>query len=368
MKRLHHLDALRGLAALVVAFQHSLLPFPDIRRTGVVTLVTGETAVLFFFLLSGFVLSGSLQKITDPVIPRLSAYWIRRGFRLYPTVLAAVLFTIGVSAFYCNVPLGGDVPGVSPGILKQLREASLLARSGPWLQELTLRTTMLNPPLWTIRVELLCSFLLPVLVLTFRKYPSVILPLAVGLGFLCTRTSWDFRYMFQFCLGYIVWRERAIAARIPSGLAGCLMAGLLLLLLVCNGCRAGLVAQTIVLTALFFLLVPCRPNRLRNALERPWPSFLGRVSFSFYALHWPVLLLILSLMLTHAPDLLSRHQLSSSLILFLVSICVTAALARFCERWIEAWSNRLGGFLVDRLISGPGHSFSRKQAPRLRDV
>jgi peptidoglycan/LPS O-acetylase OafA/YrhL len=368
MKRLHHLDSLRGVAALLVALHHSMLPFPDLRRKGLLTLLTGESAVLFFFLLSGFVLSGSLQKITDSVIPRVAAYWIRRGFRLYPTVLASVLFTIVVSAFYWAVPPGADSSGVSPGILKQLREASLFREHGSWLNELTLRATTLNPPLWTIRVELICSFLMPFLFLFSRKLPGLVLPIAVGLGLLFTRTSWDFRYLFQFYLGYIVWRDRAFAVRIPAAISGWLMLGLFLLLLACNGLGAGIIVQTVLLAALFFLLVPCTPGALRGLLERRAPAFLGRVSFSFYALHWPVLMFFLSKMLSGTPGFLVSHQLSSAMILFLLSACVTAALAGLSERWVEAGSNAFGRFLSERLIQWLAPAFPGNRTNTPQDV
>ena len=60
--RFEHLDSVRGIAALVVAFYHSLRPFAEIPRgDGIISVLNGHTAVLFFFILSGFVLSGSLN-------------------------------------------------------------------------------------------------------------------------------------------------------------------------------------------------------------------------------------------------------------------------------------------------------------------
>jgi peptidoglycan/LPS O-acetylase OafA/YrhL len=56
--RLHHLDALRGIAALSVAVGHVLGAFPNYESW---TPMLGRPAVTLFFLLSGYVLGKSLS-------------------------------------------------------------------------------------------------------------------------------------------------------------------------------------------------------------------------------------------------------------------------------------------------------------------
>jgi uncharacterized membrane protein len=84
--RYEHLDSVRGIAAMLVAFYHSLRPFSEIPRdTGIIAVLNGHTAVLFFFILSGFVLSGSLNSRGEMNLKSLLGYWVRRFFSLIST-------------------------------------------------------------------------------------------------------------------------------------------------------------------------------------------------------------------------------------------------------------------------------------------
>ena len=83
-KRYEELDALRGIAALLVVFFHFTMGRPEYNTF----FKLGTTGVDLFFVISGFVIFMSLQKISsgfDFVINRVS--------RLYPTYWASVTFT-----------------------------------------------------------------------------------------------------------------------------------------------------------------------------------------------------------------------------------------------------------------------------------
>ena len=60
--RIHHLDSLRGLAALAVALGHSFYGLEGIRNKYYISLFMGRLPVIYFFILSGFVLSRSISK------------------------------------------------------------------------------------------------------------------------------------------------------------------------------------------------------------------------------------------------------------------------------------------------------------------
>ncbi len=92
--RLSWLDALRGLAALAVVYWHLgrhavLAPPPGTRAW----LDIGKWGVVVFFLISGYIIPMSLERKGS-----LRAFWISRGFRLYPAWAVASLLMLGAMA------------------------------------------------------------------------------------------------------------------------------------------------------------------------------------------------------------------------------------------------------------------------------
>jgi peptidoglycan/LPS O-acetylase OafA/YrhL len=103
--RLEFLDAVRGVAALVVALQHtSEQVWTQVLGWSHTYFRPGEFGVLAFFLCSGFIIPASLEKRG-----RLGEFWIGRIFRLWPLYLSALL---AVTVGYLVFP-GLDLPGES---------------------------------------------------------------------------------------------------------------------------------------------------------------------------------------------------------------------------------------------------------------
>lgn len=85
-KRLDSLDALRGVAALLVVLVHLPLALGVERGYERLTEILGRAGVVAFWLLSGYVVSRSLQ-----IDPHLGRFWIKRLCRLYPLYWASVI-------------------------------------------------------------------------------------------------------------------------------------------------------------------------------------------------------------------------------------------------------------------------------------
>ncbi|GIH89503.1 acyltransferase family protein [Planobispora siamensis] len=98
--RLAWLDALRGIGALAVLFEH-LLPWfmPQLRPYW---FNLGMYGVLVFFLVSGYIIPVSLEGRGD-----VRAFWVSRIFRLYPIYLLVVVFVL-VTAVW--MPVREHVP------------------------------------------------------------------------------------------------------------------------------------------------------------------------------------------------------------------------------------------------------------------
>jgi peptidoglycan/LPS O-acetylase OafA/YrhL len=96
------LDALRGLAAIVVVFEHSLdALFPEVRASISPWFNFGQYGVLVFFLVSGYVVPVSLERRGS-----VGGFWINRIFRLYPLwIVAAAAGTLfGLMGVYSVLP------------------------------------------------------------------------------------------------------------------------------------------------------------------------------------------------------------------------------------------------------------------------
>jgi peptidoglycan/LPS O-acetylase OafA/YrhL len=83
-KRFEELDALRGIAALMVVFFHFSMKRDDYNSF----LKLGAVGVDLFFIISGFVIFMSLQKVSNS-----KDFIINRISRLYPTYWASVTLT-----------------------------------------------------------------------------------------------------------------------------------------------------------------------------------------------------------------------------------------------------------------------------------
>lgn len=162
------LDALRGVAAMIVLLHHCFLSSPDLAvidgggappstdgwvwflgATPLRLLWAGQDAVFVFFVLSGFVLA--LPFLGDNR-PRWGSYFAKRALRIYLPVWASVLFAL--AAAWLSPRTAG--PELSFW-LNGHDEAPYPVRD----MLLVLGTGQLNSPLWSLRWELVFSLALP---------------------------------------------------------------------------------------------------------------------------------------------------------------------------------------------------------------
>ena len=115
---LSRVESVRGLAALSVAFGHTLnyvlvndgsggglLDQTSLRGAAVkfiTGLFNGETAVIVFFVISGVVIGRSLdaRRGGESAVAGLMPFMIRRVLRLYPAHIVAVLGIIGLAFLF----------------------------------------------------------------------------------------------------------------------------------------------------------------------------------------------------------------------------------------------------------------------------
>ena len=308
--RLTELDALRGIAALLVLAHHALqlLPrvdHPDIPGVGFLRytlteltplriLETGRGAVLFFFVLSGYVLTRALLRNGSP---GLAAFAAQRSLRLMLPVAASVLlsiclwWTLAVPA----LPTSWEDRSLytwleSPTATQAVSNALLLADS---------EAMRLNVVLWSLVHEWRLTLLLP-LVLLFRSRVPLFLALvlcASWLGIMAGAT--ENRVLLGLGPHGTIAATLYFAAGVGGGAALALWFGTEMPVLSRNAWRAaaigcvalfGMASDLAIYAGAVLLIVLARqPGRFRAALRCGPFAWLGGISFSLYLVHVPVL-------------------------------------------------------------------------------
>jgi peptidoglycan/LPS O-acetylase OafA/YrhL len=365
----HHfrtLDSLRGLAAFSVVIHHLAYAVPDqiihnfawLYQGPFRFLISGRPAVILFFVISGFVLTLSLEAGTS-----YGVFLIRRFFRIYvPFVLM-----IAVATFLVFLIKPQPVSWLSDWF----NQAS-------WAEPLTSKLvidhlamvgnyigTTLNPVIWTLIYELRISLVFPLLYFIFKDR-SFFFAVVVGTIFslFCDlllvennyslkqihfSSNWvegilgtcHFVYTFILGLAVAIHREQVTMwlARWQNRL------GHYFVLIVLVGIMAGIglfvtgigdfgldIASAIIVT-----IVALAPGIWQSVLSSRPLIYLGKISYSLYLTHMVVFLAIAHSW-PFAPPLLA--------LLFMLQLGLFITIADIFCRLIEMPSNRLGRSLT----------------------
>jgi peptidoglycan/LPS O-acetylase OafA/YrhL len=333
--RIQELDALRGIAALVVLIFHFSLINPDLLRFT----KFGTTGVDLFFMISGFVITMSLDRIQFGY-----QFVINRFSRLYPTYWSAVIFTfliICINKYF----FGADPHNPLP--------------AHDFLYNLTMfqyyfGVNDLDGPYWTMIIEMLFYLVMLYLFLTksLKSAVSILIPLAL-LGTIITEFHW-----FQpFSMAYF--KNFPLAQSLPLFVSGILFYRLfmkqenkLLNIFLIIGCyllqvllftrtgranyyisHAEYKAVLAVYYALLFLFVF---GKLRFIVNKG-SLFVGKISFALYLIHqyFSIYFLIPNLMKWGI-----NYYVAAFLIALPVCILIATVITYRIEKPVGAWLKR----------------------------
>jgi len=345
-----HLDSLRGIAAMMVALCHSLNMFLWIPHAGYLEMLTGRSPVILFFLLSGFVLCRSLIRSDSFSLSALTAFYLRRFFRLYPAVLGALVFGAFAAMLYTLPSASGPA---TPLLHKLFLDAKTVTGAAGYLKQALLAEISLDRPLWSIRTEFVGSLVLPLFVWILMKKPRLAMPLGLVLAlFFSPSESHLYLILFPFYLGCLIClAESRLRELSTKGTKWLLFLGTILWLSYLRGGFHDLSTGSIILGGLMAVLVPCHWERLRYFLHARPLVFLGRISFSFYLLHRPVSMLVWSALERYLPGMLSHSSpLLPAGLVFLATISMTIPLSALMEYMVERPFNAVGHGLSKRLL------------------
>jgi peptidoglycan/LPS O-acetylase OafA/YrhL len=341
------LESLRGLAALAVSLCHV---FNSAQRNGtsfatfslndwahfvMTSLLSSEGGVAIFFVLSGFVLS---LQLGDDVTPRSwTAFAIRRIFRIFPAAWASVCVALLVLHFVHHQNPEWD----------QIANAFFLydANSIP-----------INPPLWSLSVELFISALLPLMVAANMRFSPIFQLIPLGMFYWISNIegqlffTW---YLFAFQLGIMVPTGAAIIEKLNRWVAGLLLVVALI----------GVMSATNLAWMDFFYrrtqvhievfgafyvvsyVYSRKSERLTHVLHLSPVRFLGRISYSMYVLNYPLLSWFWAMAGGPHPPFWLKYMLPHAAIFIAMNIAAAYISYRLFEapfvRWGQQLSKRL---------------------------
>ena len=250
-------------------------------------LCNGAGAVIFFFVLSGFVLSLSLERGPSEIAPAARRFFVRRLFRLYPAVLSTVLlFAALFWIFGVRIP---TVPPSCHALVSLLRNMLLL-------------DTNIDGVMWALQLELIAAPMIFAVVFMQRRWGTApTLLLAVLLIALSFASEWNrilgpsappsMGRLYAFLFGVLLHRFGPPLARCLPGRSAAVFFSLMVIIFFVARPIVGKTSQWSALVECFAaagmiaVLVFCENTDFARPLDAGFFRFYGKLSFSFYLLH-----------------------------------------------------------------------------------
>jgi len=183
--RLAWLDALRGIAALCVVYEHiGARVLPQVHAAVFSVFDPGLYGVLVFFLISGYIVPASLERRGS-----VRTFWISRLFRLCPLFAFVVATTVLLHVFGLT-SLRGTSQNVAAAVLSHLLMLNDL-----------LGGTNLIVVIWTLSYEMVFYLLLTALFTTGQHRRSGMLAVMFGGGALLLGGLLPTRWLSDHTLG-----------------------------------------------------------------------------------------------------------------------------------------------------------------------
>jgi peptidoglycan/LPS O-acetylase OafA/YrhL len=365
--RIHSLDGVRGVAALVVLIHHAALLFPILAATYFTRATSdnalawwlaytplhllweGDGAVYIFFVLSGAVLT--LPFIGKPF--RAMSFYPQRILRLYLPIWAAVV--LAAATVYLVPRIGGTSNDwLNGGRAEQVTAEALI-------RDLTLLRGPggLATPLCSLQWEIIFSLALPAyLWLAFKTRGHlaakvvVLVAMTSASAFLHGTAEYAVRYLPMFMVGVVMIVERRTLEQwgaVISSRRGAwpivLTAGFLLIgtgwyliPLTTSQTVHDLAVGPMVLGAAIVIFGAIHWWAIRAALEAQPAQWLGKISFSLYLIHEPIVVTLGYVMGAELAPLAA-----------LLAVAISLVLAPVFFRLIELPSHRLAKFVGSKL-------------------
>lgn len=346
------IDGLRGYAAIAVIVFHSILDRDPSQNQRIVRppiqeahglyavatklvfmLVSGETAVVLFFVLSGAVLFESLKQRHAGAAATALGFSVRRVLRLYPTFLVALTGCLAALALTGGFAFGAGHfwPNAA------LYDFSLLGAS------------------WTLQVEFLA---VPFILAGYWSYRRLgvfgiaaayaLLAALLCAPWLSAHLVYYQRFLSCFALGLLIptGLGEVVARRTPPAAAPAVLVSLLSVRHVMGLHWWSMDAEQVLAALLVALLYHGRAGALGRFFDWGASQYLGRLSYSLYLFNIAYLILVEHW--TEGIAAFRDRPLEWGLVLAVPVVGAAVATAHLTERLLErpsiAWGRRLTQF------------------------
>ena len=304
-------DTIRGLSAFLVVIGHMrnaiFPPYDSLNNPKIhdqfFYFITGfgHEAVIIFFVLSGFFVGGSVIKNVEQI--KLSTYIIKRLTRLWIVLIPALILTAICDYFLPtdflaqaeqstinSLPLQSEYSGNVVTFVCNLL----------FLQETACVPFGTNSPLWSLAYEFWYYVLFPAIALLFSHTLALSSKIAVGIVIVVISMLLSNHILLLFpiwILGSCVFLAHTrIILNFAFKLVS-LMVLLIILLVIRLQILDGLLADYILGISFSIFMITCiqfERTRKLQPLYIKASAFFANISFTLYAVHFPILMLIYS--------------------------------------------------------------------------
>jgi peptidoglycan/LPS O-acetylase OafA/YrhL len=302
------MGCLRFLLATMVVFHH-LMSFPFV----------GHHAVLFFFVISGYLMTLVMQTRYGYSVNGFQRFWYNRALRLYPAYFVVLLISVIVIFIVSN-----DVSAVFRAPLYMPDTAFAWAQNVSMIYVNVFPNEVLprlSPATWALTVELFYYFLISVGLSASRVVTVIWFFVSLLYVALCLLTGQPSSYLYfsilagslPFATGAMIYHFRDRWSPVFAGrearalfLAAGLLVGILVVRMavkIVTG-HDGFESVALVLTTVSAALAMC------SLLQRPWSplspkldKLAGDLAYPLYISHWIIGLAVAAVLGISKPSL-----------------------------------------------------------------
>ena len=302
-----HLDTMRGLAALVVVAGHarSLFFSNIVGTTSETGLTMGHEAVMVFFVLSGYLVGGSVLRMFAANSWSWTDYLIKRLVRLWIVLIPAVfigLFIDNVGGRFFDqtgsiysAPAGQDL--VTSDSLRQ--SVYVVLGNVFFLQNFLVPTVGTNTALWSLANEFWYYLAFPLIMVTFQPNVSTAYRLTCALAAVGIFVLIGVHAVYLFLIWTLGAMISCMRPRISQDIAGTVVMVVAVTfvavsIIVKKSDMPLFPAETImaISTAVLIYAVRCNNDTTRQSIYTMAAKFLSSISYSLYLTHLPFLVLL----------------------------------------------------------------------------